>query len=66
MKQTSKLSDGTFVVAEWHSWVTGRYESEKAALLACDKDPDALKALWESCLDSGRETLTLTEVEALP
>lgn len=66
MKQTRKLSDGAFVVAEWHTWVTGCYESEKAALLACDKDPDALKALWESCLASGRDTLTLAEVEVLP
>ena len=66
MKQTRKLSDGTFAVSEGGSWVTGRYESEKAALLACDKEPDALKALWESCLASGRETLTFAEVEVLP
>lgn len=66
MRQTVKLSDGTFVVSEGGSWVTGCYESEKAALLACDKDPDALEALWGNCLASGRETLTLAEVEVLP
>jgi len=57
-----KTSDG-YMVSDQGTWVPGVYESEAAAKLAGELSPDTVHFMWESVLDSGRDTATIKDVQ---
>jgi hypothetical protein len=57
-------SDG-YMVSDQGTWVPGVYDSEKAARLAGELSPDAVHAMWEGVLDSGRDTATFADVQGV-
>ena len=57
-----KTSDG-YMVSDQGTWVRGVYDSEETARLAGKLSPDAVHAMWESVLYSGRDTATIADVQ---
>ena len=53
------------MVSDQGTWVPGVYDSEEAARLAGELLPDAVHAMWEGVLDSGRDTATIADVQGV-